>query len=89
MTVRKQKWTVRVINPHEETMPPSRLSGLWVEQLRYMDLVKVLGDFDTHQVLEFKCPYPTVATSKTWAEQQAERMKSFGINAAAAPQWST
>lgn len=39
------------------------------------------------QILELRCPDPRGLDSKVWAEMNAERMRSFGINAAAAPKW--
>lgn len=92
----KKEWTVRVINyiGEEKRVPNNTLPGVWVEQLRYMSLVSVLAknelvgsssQYDDYEVLEFYAP-PKVDT-KIWAEQNADRMKSFGINAVAAPKW--
>jgi len=39
------------------------------------------------QVIEFLCPDPRGIDTKAWAEMQAQRMQSFGINAVAAPKW--
>lgn len=87
---KKQEWTVRVINwgndgSHEEDSP-NRLRGLWVEQLRYMGHAFELASYDDRQVLEFYAPKGV--DSKIWAEQNAARMQSFGLDAVAAPKWN-
>lgn len=42
---------------------------------------------DNHsEILEFYAPAGH-GDGRTWADQNAERMRSFGINAAAAPKW--
>lgn len=81
----KREWTVRVINPEDDTRPTTRLPWVWTEQLQSMGLVRVLATEATHQVLEFRCPHR--ADTKAWADHEAERMASFGINAVAAPKW--
>lgn len=90
---RKVEWTVRVVNhggdgPREDP-DPNRLRGLWVEQLRYMGYAKELASFEDprRQVLEFYAPKGL--DSKAWAEQNAARMRSFGIDAAATPKWDS
>lgn len=85
---RKQVWTVRVVN--FEDSPGSlrnHLRSLWVEQLRYMGHAKELASFEDppRTVIEFYCPHGL--DSRIWAQQNAERMRSFGIDAAAAPKW--
>lgn len=86
-----QPWTVRVVNMHAEDGPrvtvSNYLPGVWIEQLRYLGLVRVLASFETRDVIEFRCPNTKDMDCKVWAEQNAERMRSFGINAAACPQW--
>ena len=54
-------------------------SGLLIEQLRYAGLLSVIADMDTHYVLQAYCP--TGLLSDVWAQQNSERMRSFGINA--------
>jgi hypothetical protein len=67
--------------------PP--IPGVWIEQLRHMGVLKVLKEEDDRTILEIEYPGSTHSiNTRIWAEQESERMKSFGINAAAAPQWS-
>lgn len=83
---RKQTWTVRVILPQQSKRLPDQISGLWLEQLRYMGHAKVLHENDDIKVVEFYCPDRLL--TDVWAGQNAGRMQSFGINAVAAPMWS-
>lgn len=87
---KKQEWTVRVVNWEQDQVfrGSNILSGVWVEQLRYMGLAKELASYDDRNVIEFYCPNLKDYDSKVWAEQSAERMRSFGIDAAAAPKWA-
>lgn len=84
--MKKQVWTVRIINPNQDVRSYTQLHGFWVEQLRYAGIVRVLAEFVNRSVLELRPPLGE-ANSNVWAQQQAERMRSFGINAAAAPEW--
>lgn len=90
---KKQVWTVRVVNmrPDKPLENTNLLPGLWVEQLRYMGVLKVLLDFEggsRRQVLEFHYPHDSRGIdTERWALMQASRMRSFGINAIAAPAW--
>lgn len=85
----KIEWTVRVINVINESprAPRNEIPGVWVEQLRYMGHAKELAHLHDPErtVIEFYAPRGL--DSKVWAEQNANRMQSFGINAAAAPIW--
>lgn len=88
----KIAWTVRVVQFKDEKFPGyirhDELPDFWVEQLRYMGFARELATFDEPKprtVIEFYAPRG--ADSKIWADQNAGRMRSFGINAAAAPQW--
>lgn len=79
--------TVRVIHDTDSRLNPP-IPGVWLEQLRYMGLVRILAPATAHtkyEVLEFSAPPKTNA--EVWARQNAERMASFGINAVAAPPW--
>lgn len=59
MATRKQIWTVRVIQHMEPVSAldkQNRLPGVWVEQLRYMGLVRnITNPTSDLEVLEFKC----------------------------------
>jgi hypothetical protein len=95
------RWVVRVVE-FAPTDPLKRhshneLSGLWLEQLRSLDLINVIIDNEIveidgqetfKQVFDIYCPL-RISTQETrdWAERHAERMRSFSINAAAAPAW--
>lgn len=84
---KKQEWTVRVIV--YETGNSLDLPGIWMEQFRYMSYARELANFDNpgRTVLEFYCPDKKGQDTKVWADQNAARMRSFGIDAAAAPKW--
>lgn len=79
---KKREWTVRVVNRRDSS---DHLRGAWVEQLRYMGFAKELADYCTHNVIEFYAPRG--ADSEIWAEQNAARMRSFGLDAVKAPKW--
>lgn len=61
-------------------------SGLLIEQLRYAGLVKVIKEDATEHgpvfMLELNAPkgYDSEG-GRVWAKQNADRMRSFGINA--------
>lgn len=76
------------------------LPGVWVEQLRRLGVLKVLREYDGFhaktekgdyvdgaEVLEIRCPDARGLDLRMWAESNAARMRSFGINAVAAPEW--
>jgi hypothetical protein len=58
-------------------------AGLLIEQLRYAGIVKIVTeseiDSGTSYMLEINCPHGL--NDRVWAKQNADRMKSFGINA--------
>lgn len=90
----KRVWTVRVVqmgDPSDRSTMAGRdrIGGLWIEQMRYLGYLNVLKEWDGTdagtEVLEF-LPFAGV-DSKSWADMNAERMRSFGINAASAPKW--
>ena len=89
---RKQEWTVRVVQITSDQIPAplakrDELPGVWIECLRYMGLAHELATLDNPErnVIEFYAPHGY--DSQVWANQNADRMRSFGINAAAAPKW--
>lgn len=92
---KKIEWTVRVVNfedqPDTARMLRNHLPGVWAEQLRYMGHVKEITSLEKpdRTVLEFYCPEPGKHDTHVWAEQNASRMRSFGIDAAPAPKWAT
>jgi hypothetical protein len=65
--------------------------GLWIEQLSRMGFARELASLDgalatERVVLEFG-PAPHGYDSRAWAENNAARIRSFGLNAVAAPRW--
>jgi len=58
---------------------PNGRAGLLIEQLRYMRLLSVVRDNDNGYVL--RVPAPAFANADIWATRNAERMRSFGLNA--------
>ena len=91
---RKQKWVVRVIASKTEVMglQPDQTLSMFLEQLRYAGLVSICkeewdknGERDR---IVFDIYPPKGVDAQIWADQNAKRMKSFMINAAAAPAWN-
>lgn len=86
------QWVVRVVNPipshnPKRTWGPS-MHGAWVESLRRMGYLRVVRPYDGRNPYEvFEISAPRGVDSKIWADGNAERMKTFGIDAAAAPEW--
>jgi hypothetical protein len=101
---KKIEWTVRIIvhhnlQPCEHTAAKSNLNSRdawWLgEALRYAGISSRLGTFSgpgeaQREVFELRCPEPSKTDTKVWAEQNASRLCSFGLDAAAAPSraWS-
>jgi hypothetical protein len=96
-----KRWVVRVVEftPTDPFKDYSHrtLSGVWLEQLRRLDMinliiqdeiVEVAGQEMFKNVFDIYCPQ-RISTQETkfWAERHAERMVTFGLNAAAAPEW--
>lgn len=80
----KQVWTVRIIL--RETDRWFGRDGWWLgEALRYAGVSSKLETFeDPHrEVYELRG-----LGTKVWADQNAARLRSFGMDAAAAPRWS-
>lgn len=63
------------------------------EYLRYAGITKRLAEFQDsprrREVFELYCPNPKVHDTKQWAEMNSARLRSFGIDAAAAPKWDS
>jgi len=82
----KKIWTVRVVMFEGDSMNPP-IVGVWLEQMRHLGYLNILKQYDNRTVVEFMCPHRGLDTM-LWAQQESERMKSFGINAAPAPMWT-
>lgn len=85
-------WTVRII-VHEDSpldLRNARRDSLWLgEILRYAGHSRVLHcgpDRPDRTVYELRPPHGP-GDHRQWAESNAARLRSFGINAAAAPEW--
>lgn len=77
--MKKRVWVVRVaIDEYDKGLAATP----FLECLRYAGLV-VLHNERIFDVL----PPGKVHDTKQWADQNAERMSSFGYNAVAAPYW--
>ena len=97
-----KKWVVRVVQFTLEVngnfkADRDALSDLWLEQLRYAGVIQwITRDEEIQDPLNsektalknvFDIYDPLGGDSKMWAKRVAERMKSFGLNAVAAPEW--
>ena len=83
--MKKREWTVRIVVWFENDCDRA---GFWLgELLRYAGLSRRLAEFPDHEVFELQSRLPASHDTKAWAEQNAARMQSFGLNAVAAPIW--
>lgn len=82
----KKNWVVRIIADEKDRfgLVPSQV-GMFIECLRYAGVVKICKN-DGNRIVFDLFP-PKGVDSKAWASMNAARMKSFGINAADAPEW--
>lgn len=91
-----QDWVVRIVvfDATESTAASVRTGRdkLWLgELLRYaghVSTVPRLSRQEGAEVFDLRCPNPKDHDTKVWAEQNAARIASFGLNAAAAPAWT-
>lgn len=79
-----KEYVVRVVQTEDKE--GGEISYAFIESLRYAGIVKV-HETDPHglTILCFDLICPHNGSSKTWAEMNAERMRSFGFNAVVAP----
>ena len=99
-----KEWVIRIVQFAEDSIHARQrdLRSLWLEQLRRAGIIKI--HIDQEQVPDpaqpgeylYKSLFDLYAprhiakdTTQAWAEQNASRMQSFGINAVAAPKWET
>jgi hypothetical protein len=82
----KRKKVVRVCIPHEtqSIITGSDQWGGLIEHLRYARLITVHRDNDEGICFDILPPHGV--NNEIWAEQNAERMQSFGVNAVSAPE---
>lgn len=90
----KAKWVVRIIIPKDPDKAdvigcdyPRNNFGEFLECLRYAGIAQVHADQGGPKQYLFDLRAPAGVDTHTWAHQNAERMRSFGFNAAAAPEW--
>jgi len=91
--MKRQKWVVRVVNSDPEKFGlerelgwPAQVPGDFLDCLRAAGLITVHEASPERQVFDIHCPAgPHQVDTQLWAEMNADRMKSFGYNAVAAP----
>jgi len=98
------EWVIRVVQFNRDGLRSDlrqHINSLWLEQMRYMNLIHWhvrdeqmadptrSGEYVYKQVFDLYAPKHVAKTaSQAWARKNAERMRSFGINAVAAPIWA-
>jgi hypothetical protein len=83
----KRKWVVRVVLFTGHLQDDRLIQSPWItEHLRRLGYVTVHRDDEKGLCFDFLCPNKVYDT-KAWAEMNANRMRSFGENAVAAPEW--
>jgi hypothetical protein len=88
--MKKRQWVVRVVQTEtpegDHVNEGGIIDGSFIESLRYAGLITE-HETDPYGLttvcFDIRCPHGL--DSKTWAEMNAERMRSFGYNAVAAP----
>ena len=82
----------RIMQATEEARR-ARDSAWLGEYLRYAGLTRRLAEFQEgekrREVFELYCPNPKQHDTKQWAEMNSARLRSFGLDAAAAPKWDS
>lgn len=98
MATNKKRWAVRIILQDDgrdvgilidEMGIKYRGLGTWITILDRMGLMKRLQEFDKPgEIFEIYPPdHIGESEQNQWANTMAEYVKSFGINATAAPEW--
>lgn len=90
MTIRKREWTIRIIIHHEAGVDrrfADRDSWWLGEALRYAGISRRLATFENPAREVFEIRRAGEPGTETWAHMNAERLRSFGMDAAAAPAW--
>lgn len=80
----KKKWVVRVILSIDDRNDNKILDTAFLECLRYAGYARIQREDKTGMCVDLVCPHD--GDSHQWALRNAERMGSFGFNAAAAPE---
>ena len=98
-----KEYVIRIVQFERDFSRPQgqqECSTMWLENLRYAGIINYhirgeqtpdpteAGSFLYKSLFDLYAPsHIGKAQSKVWAEQNAARMRSFGINAQAAPKW--
>jgi len=89
---KKRRYVVRVVMFKDEHATPLRREisfernmGTFLECLRYAGLVTIHQDDGKH--VTFDLHAPRGLDDAVWAQHNADRMQTFGINAVKAPEW--
>lgn len=85
-----KKTVVRVVIAEDDKLARCDASiRFWLEQFRYAGLMQVNRDDETGMCFDVRAPHGAGrgASAERWAKANAERMRSFGINAVCAPPW--
>ena len=90
---KKRRYVVRVVmfkDEHALERKPGNVSftrnmGTFLECLRYAGLVTIHQDDGKH--VTFDLHAPRGLDDAVWAQHNADRMQTFGINAVKAPEW--
>jgi hypothetical protein len=83
----KRLWVVRIAVGGNDLGTEDWFDNPFLECLRYAGIVRVHGPTTPSdgKVFDIFPPKARWADSKEWAEQNAARIRTFGLNAAAAP----
>jgi len=73
---------IRIVTDHQQSLDLYE----WIESLRYAGLVVIHRNDNDGMCFDVLPPHGVV--SAQWAQANAERMQTFGINAVAAPEWA-
>jgi hypothetical protein len=87
------KWVVRIVlhrkDPCLNSQDERIMDTPFIECLRYAGLLSVQRDDETGMCIDLHCPARgAVRDTQVWAQKNAERISSFGLNAVAAPEFS-
>ena len=83
--MKKQRWAVRIVTDSENSHDQSLTGNPMIECLRRMGHVRIHRDDQTGMCFDILAPAGIVDTQE-WAKGNADRMRTFLINAVAAPE---
>jgi hypothetical protein len=82
-----RQMVVRVVLQPDVPTDEAVMNSLLIECLRYAGLLQIHETDGDHLCFDILPPKHIVVTGD-WAKANAERMRSFGLNAEAAPKWT-